>query len=118
METLKLPVRGEAKRTVDYGTRTITFEGGTKQKQRLWVNPRVTFTVNCEGGEDMRKYLVAFFDAVHGDYDKFYWTYEGTTMTCRFTDPKVEFTEIREYGTGNTVGYRATVNIEVAKSSE
>ena len=118
METLKIPVRGEVKRNIDYGNRTVTFENGTKQKQRLWVSPRVTFTVNCEGNEDMRKYLVAFFDAVHGDYDKFYWTYEGTTMTCRFTDSKLDITEIREYGTGNTVGYKASFGIEVTRTSE
>ena len=118
MKTLKIPVRGEVKRNVDYGNRTVTFEGGTKQKQRLWVNPRITFTVNCEGNEDMRKYLVAFFDAVHGDFDKFYWTYDGETMTCRFGEPKIDITEVREYGTGNTVGYKANFSIERCRDSE
>ena len=118
METLKIPVRGEVKRNVDYGVRTIQYESGVKQKQRLWINPRITFTVNCEGDEDMRKYLVAFFDAVHGDYDKFLWTYGGETMTCRFAESKLDITEIREYGTGNIVGYKASLGIEVARSSE
>ena len=118
METLTLPVRGEVKRNVDYGTRTISYESGVKQKQRLWIKPRITFTVNCEGGEDMRKYLVAFFDTVHGDYDKFYWTYDGETMTCRFTEAKMDITEIREYGTGNTVGYKASFGIERCRDSE
>lgn len=118
MKTLNLPVRGDVKRTVDYGTRTISYESGIKQKQRLWINPRITFSVNCEGSDDMRQYLIAFFDAVNGDYDKFQWTYDGETMTCRFTDPKIEFTEIRGYGGEGTVGYRASFGIEKARLSE
>ena len=118
METLKIPVRGEVKRSTDTNNRTISFESGSEQIQRLWINPRVIFTVNCEGDDDMRKYLIAFFDAVHGNYDKFLWTYDGETMTCRFGEPRMDITEIREYGTGNVVGYKANFSIKKCRSSE
>ena len=36
----------------------------------------------------------------------------------RFGEPKIDITEVREYGTGNTVGYKASIGIEKVRDSE
>ena len=118
METLVLVPRGNVKVSKDYGIRCITYESGTKSFQRQWINPRITYSFSVEGDDTMRKYIDSFADSVHGNFDKFYWVYNGETLTCRFSESKIEWEHIRGYGGEGCVGYRASVNIEVARSSE
>ena len=118
METLVLVPRGNVKVTKDYGVRYISYESGVKSFQRQWINPRITYSFSVQGDEAMREYIDNFVDSVHGNFDKFYWVYNGATLTCRLSDSKVEWEHIRGYGGEGCVGYSATIGIEVAKSSE
>lgn len=118
METLELVPRGDMQVDRDYGTRAITFENGVKQYQRIWVTPRVTYSFTTQGDKAMKKYLEDFIEARHGNYEPFYWYYEGEKLLVRFADSKVTIKEIRGYAGEGVVGYEASVTLEKLKDSE
>lgn len=118
METLKLIPRGNVTVDRDFGNKTISFENGTKQVQRLWVSPRVSYSFKTQGDKSMKTYLEEFVVARHGNLEPFYWEYEGETLTVRFAESKVSISEIRGYGGEGVVGYEADVNLEKLKDSE
>jgi phage-related protein len=118
METLNLVPRGDVQVDREYGTRTVMFENGTKQHQRLWVSPRVIYSFTANGDKKMKTYLENFLEARHGNYEPFYWNYEGETLIVRFADSKLSIKEIRGYAGEGTVGYEASITLEKLKDSE
>lgn len=118
METLNLVPRGDVQVDRDYGTRTVSFENGVKQYQRLWVTPRVTYSFTANGDKKMKTYLENFLEARHGNYEPFYWNYEGERLIVRFADSKLSIKEIRGFGGEGTVGYEASIALEKLKDSE
>lgn len=118
METLELVPRGDVDITRDYGNRTVSFESGSEQLQRLWVAPRVTYSFSVEGDKAMRDYIDAFVDEVHGNLTPFNWEYDGKTVVVRFGESKVAWKDICGYGGAGVVGYRGTITLRALKGSE
>ena len=118
METLNLVPRGNTQVDRDYGTRSTSFENGVKQYQRRWITPRVTYSFTAQGDKAMKKYLEDFVEARHGNYEQFYWKYEGERLLVRFADSKVSIKEIRGYAGEGVVGYEASISLEKLKDSE
>jgi phage-related protein len=118
METLNLTPRGDVQVDRDFGTRSVSFENGVKQYQRIWVTPRVTYSFTAQGDKTMKTYLENFITARQGNYEPFYWNYEGERLIVRFADSKLSIKEIRGYAGEGTVGYEASIALEKLKDSE
>lgn len=118
METLNITPRGAVQVDRDFGNRTVSFENGTKQIQRLWITPRKTYSFTTQGDKQMKEYLEQFVEARHGNLEPFYWEYEGQTLLVRFADSKVSIKELRGYGGEGVVGYEASIALELLKDSE
>ena len=118
METLKLIPRGDVTKAYDYGNNIVQFENGLQQVQRKYVTPRLTLSIHVEGTKEMKDYLEEFINARHGNYEPFYWTYEGHTDVYRFGESAIQFTEIRGYEGEGTVGYKADISLQRCKERE
>jgi phage-related protein len=118
MVTLNLVPRGEVTKNYNFNNNKVDFESGITQIQRKWISPRITFTFNVMGDKAMKEYLESFFAARGGNYEAFFWAYEGTTYRVRFNEPSLDFTEIRGYSGEGTVGYKAQVSLMVLKDAE
>ena len=66
----------------------------------------------------MKEDLEEFINARHGNYEAFYWTYEGHTDVYRFGESSIQFTEIRGYEGEGTVGYKADISLQRCKERE
>ena len=117
IETLNLIPRGDVTRGLNFGTNVVEFENGIQQVQRKWVSPRISFSFTTQGDKEMKKYLEDFVLARGGNYEPFYWEYDGTTYVVRFGST-VEFKEIRGYEGEGVVGYEASIELSVCKESE
>jgi len=118
METLVLVPRGEVTEGHDYGNRTVSFENGVKQNQRIWTKPRKTYSFSTQGDKTMKKYLENFIDARFGNHEPFYWEYDDEVHRVRFADSKLDIVAVRGYGGTGTVGYKVNVSLEELKDSE
>jgi len=118
MQTLNLKPRGDVDKSYNFGTNKVEYESGTTQFQRKWVSPRITFSFNVQGDITMKQYLENFIMAHGGNYLPFLWNYDGTEYVCRFSEPTINFTEVRGFEGVGTIGYKASISLTVCKRSE
>ena len=118
MQILKLVPRGNVEKDVNWGIRTISFENGTNQYQRIWQEPRVTYSFSTQGGLAMKEYLQEFFNSVCANFIPFYWEYENELIPVRFGETNLSFTEIRGYAGMGVVGYSVNVSLVKCKKGE
>ncbi len=119
--TFPLPYdfREDIEETSAYATRSVTFESQKRQVQRMAIDPLRTWKITCKGNASQRLILKSFHDSVGGNSSVFYFVDpDGVTRTCRFADPKLTMTDIREYTSGSTggtiVGFISEIVIETA----
>ena len=101
--------RGEVKRTVRFLDRTIDFETGAFQVQRLGVNPITTFEMQFEGKQ--LDDLEAFY-LEHRKSEQFLFDYNGEEYTCQFTS---DYNPTEKWGfdtNGRVIG-KTTVTIQM-----
>lgn len=84
MKKFDFKPRGDVKRTIRYLDRTIDFETGTFQVQRVGVNPIITFEGTYEGTGASLKDLENFY-LEHRKTERFLFEYDGKEYTCQFT---------------------------------
>jgi phage-related protein len=118
IETLTLTPRGNVTKAYDFGINTVEYENGVKQYQRKFVTPRLTLSFKAQGNKEMKDYLESFIVARSGNYEAFYWEYEGTKDVYRFSDGNIQFEEIRGYEGEGTIGYSADVSLVKCKEKE
>lgn len=109
IKTFDFVPRGEVRRNVQYLDRTIDFESGTFQVQRVGVNPIVTFELNFEGNGESLAPLEAFYRE-HRKSERFLYNYNGTEYTCQFTS---DYAPTEKWGfdaTGRVIG-KTTVSL-------
>lgn len=83
-KTFKFTPRGDVKRTVHFLDRTIEYESGAVQIQRVGVKPIITFDMEFQGtGESLRD-LERFY-LEHGKYKSFYFWYDHIRYVVKFT---------------------------------
>lgn len=75
---------GDVKRTVHYLDRTIDFETGAFQVQRVGVHPIITFEATYQGTKEQMKKIEDFY-LEHRKSERFLFDYDGTEYTCQFT---------------------------------
>jgi phage-related protein len=113
-----LPYLWEVDKSNEYVNRTIQFESGRKQKQRVSVNKLQTWKISIKGDRKQMDLLEAFHESVTGDAGQFLFnTPEGNLVVCRFADGKLPIKEIREFTLktpthGIIVGFQCDVTIE------
>lgn len=84
MEVFNFTPKGDVKRNVHYLDRTIEYESGSFQVQRVGVNPLVTFSCDFEGNGDSLKELEEFY-LQHRKSEKFKFNYDNKEYICQFT---------------------------------
>lgn len=84
METFDFTPKGDVKRSIHYLDRTIEFESGSFQIQRVGINPIITFDLEFEGTGDSLKPLENFYLA-HRKSEIFKFLYDGVMYNVRFT---------------------------------
>ncbi len=111
VETFSFTPKGEVKRTVRFLDRTIDFETGAYQVQRLGVNPIITFELQFEGNGETLKPLEEFY-LKHRKSEEFLFNYEGKEYTCTFTS---DYAPTEKFGwdrTGRVIG-KSTVTLQL-----
>ena len=111
METFNFTPKGEVKRTVRFLDRTIDFETGAFQVQRIGVNPIITFEMSFEGNGESLTPLEEFY-LEHRKSEKFLFNYNGEQYTCQFTS---DYTPTDKWGwdkTGRVIG-KMTVTLQM-----
>lgn len=83
-KTFNFIPRGEVRRNVQYLDRTIDFETGAFQVQKVAINPVETFEMSFEGNGETLAPLEAFYRE-HRKSERFLFNYNGTEYTCQFT---------------------------------
>ena len=86
--TFKFTPKGDVKRTIHYLDRTIDFESGAFQVQRVGVHPTITFECNFEGTGKSLRGLEEFY-LKHGKHTNFYFWYDKKRYTVKFTSDYV-----------------------------
>lgn len=84
MERFNFSPRGDVRRTVHYLDRTIDFESGAFQVQRVAVKPVITFEMTFEGTSETLKPLEEFY-LKHRKTERFAFTYFNEDYICQFT---------------------------------
>lgn len=84
METFSFLPKSEVTRTLRYLDRTIDFETGSFQVQKIGVNPIITFEATYEGTKDSIKEIEDFY-LRHRKSEKFNYIYDGQSYICQFT---------------------------------
>lgn len=95
METFDFKPYGEVKKNIRYLDRTIDFETGAFQVQRIGVNPIITFEATYQGTNEQMKKIEAFYNK-HRKSERFYFIYNGEQYTCQFTG---------DYSSNDTLGF-------------
>lgn len=95
MKTFNFSPKGDIKRNVHYLDRTIEFESGSFQVQKVGVKPIVTFEMTFEGTSKSLKPLEDFYFE-HRKSERFLFDYFGTQYTCQFTG---------DYAPNDTIGW-------------
>ena len=75
---------GDVKRIKHPLDRTIDFESGAFQVQKVGVNPVITFEATYQGSKEKMKLIEDFYDA-HGKTERFTFPYDGKDYTVQFT---------------------------------
>ena len=100
MKKLDFTPYGDVKKNVHYLDRTIEFETGSFQVQRVGVKPITTFEVTYQGTGKQLKTLEDFYNE-HRKSERFLFEYNGKEYTCQFTSdyvPTESFGFIRKNG--------------------
>jgi phage-related protein len=84
MEIFNFNPFGDVKRVKHPLDRTIDFESGAFQVQKVGVNPMITFEATYQGTKEQIKLIEDFYD-VHGKTEKFTLPYDGKHYTVQFT---------------------------------
>lgn len=109
MKTFNFVPRGDVRRTVQFLDRTIDFESGSFQVQKVGVNPIETFEMSFEGNGVTLAPLEAFYRE-HRKSERFLFVYEGQEYTCQFAS---DYTPTEKFGwdrTGRVIG-KTTVDL-------
>lgn len=84
METFDFSHYGDVKRSIRYLDRTIDFESGAFQVQKVGVNPITSFEFTYQGSETKLREIEDFYNR-HRKSEKFTLPYNGMNYTCQFT---------------------------------
>lgn len=84
MEVFNFQPRGEVKRNVQFLDRTIDFDNGAFQVQKIAVNPIITFEMTFEGSSSKLAKLEEFY-IKHRKSERFIFNYFGKEYICQFT---------------------------------
>lgn len=84
MQVFDFAPYGDVKRNVRYLDRTIEFESGSFQVQKVGVNPIITFECQFQGSGESLLPLEEFYLA-HRKSERFLFNYFGNQYTCQFT---------------------------------
>jgi phage-related protein len=84
LKTFNFNAYGDVKRTIRYMDRTIDFETGTFQVQRIGVRPIITFEGTYQGSAKKMKEIEDFYNQ-HRKSERFLFPYDGVNYTCQFT---------------------------------
>lgn len=107
MELFDFAHYGDVKRTKHSLTRTIDFETGAFQTQRVAVNPIISFEATYQGDKEFMKQIEEFWDR-HEKHNMFQYQYDGEIYNCKFTS---------DYNPTDTWGYIDSNGRTIAKSS-
>ena len=111
MKTFDFQPYGDVKRTIKYLDRTIDFETGTFQVQRIGVNPIITFEATYQGTAKRISEIEDFYNE-HRKSERFLFSYDGINYTCQFTS---DFASTDSFGyiRGETGNIKAVVKKQV-----
>lgn len=84
MEVFDYANYGDVKRSIHYLDRTIEFESGAFQVQKVGINPIETFELTYQGTREQIKPIEEFY-LLHRKSEEFLLPYDGTNYTVRFT---------------------------------
>lgn len=111
MKTFDFAPYGDVKRTIKYLDRTIDFETGTFQVQRIGVNPIITFEATYQGTAKRISEIEDFYNE-HRKSERFYFIYNKEQYTCQFTSDFAS-TDSFGYVRGETGNIRVIVKKQV-----
>ena len=112
MKKLDFTPYGDVKKNIHYLDRTIEFETGSFQVQKVGLKPIITFEVSYQGTGKQLKALEEFYNE-HRKSERFLFNYDNKDYVCQFTSdyiPTESFGFIRENG----VIAKAIVKINVS----
>ena len=84
MKTFDFKPYGDVKRTIKYLDRTIDFETGAFQVQRIGVNAIITFEATFQGSTKTMNEIESFYNE-HRKSERFLFNYDNANYTCQFT---------------------------------
>ena len=108
MDVFSIPPKGEVSIVYEWSSNPVEFENYTKQYYRRRIHAKKTYAFTVSG-RDIKK-LIDFYNKHRGLQDPFYFTYDGVTEVCYFSqaiNPKC----IRENGV--IKAYSCNVGLEV-----
>lgn len=112
MDIFPVVPKGEVKTTYQWNSKIITFESEKKSYYRKRIKAKKTYSFTVSGTKF--NLLVDFYNKQKGLLVPFYFTYDGITELCHFSQaisPKY----IRELG--STKAYSCDVSLEVVKQA-
>lgn len=109
LKTFNFTPKGEVKRTVRFLDRTIDYESGAFQVQKLGVYPIETFECQFEGKQ--LDELEAFY-IEHRKSERFLFNYNGEQFTCQFTSDYAP-TEKWGFDTNGRIIGKTTVTLQM-----
>lgn len=115
-KTFKFTPKGDVKRSVRFLDRTIEFESGSFQTQRVGVNPIITFDCEFEGNGKSLCGLENFY-LKHRKTEKFYFWYNDKRYVVKFTS---DYNPTETWGwdeNGRVIG-RLTVSLSMRVVNE
>lgn len=84
LKTFDFQPYGDVKRTIKYLDRTIDYETGAVQVQRVGVNPIIMFEATYQGTAKRMNEIQDFYNE-HRKSERFAFPYDGVNYTCQFT---------------------------------
>lgn len=114
METFNFTPYGDVKKNVQYLDRTIDFETGSFQVQKVGVNPIITFEATYQGTYEQIAQIEAFYNR-HRKSERFNFVYNGETYVCQFTS-NYSSTESLGFVRKNNIIEKVVVKVNVSLS--